>query len=151
MPLYLYECPTHQAFELLLPLAEAEAEVKPCPRCGMPGERVPARVTMKPDDLWAGHDIEGYGHITSASKLARIRKEKSHITLHGRDDVEAMKKAAAEGRKAREAKLDRDIKEAFEGNFAGSGVVDSFGAPTPDAFKKLSDEPITSVNDLRIA
>jgi hypothetical protein len=105
---------------------------------------------MRPDTLWAGHVVPGYGYMTSSSKLAKAEKQKGHITLNGRNDVEAMRKMAEQGRKDREAKLDKDIKDAFDEGFAGSGVIDSFGEPTPDAFKKLSDEPITCMNDDRV-
>src|SRR5262245_7430757 len=150
MPLYEFSCLEHERFEVLLPISDCEVAHHSCPQCGSASERVASLVSMKPDDLWAGHFVEGYGYVTSSSKLDRIRKDKRHIVLNGRDDVEAMKKMAEQGRKDREAKLDRDIKEVFEEGFAGSGVIDSFGAPTPDAFKKLSDEQITSINDDRI-
>ncbi len=80
-----------------------------------------------------------------------MKKEKHHVTLNGRSDIEAMKKMAEEGRKAREEKLNSDIKEAFEEGFANSGVIDSFGAPVPGAFDKLSDERITRGDDPRIS
>lgn len=152
MPIFEFECPTHGCFEELLSrFPSNESHVCPCHGCLIGAPLVPSRVAMQPDSLWAGHVVEGYGYVTSASKLAKIKKDKGHITLSGRDDMEAMKKMAAEGRKARDEKLDRDIKEVFDEHFTGSGVIDSFGAPVPGAFDKLSDTPITSGDDPRLA
>ena len=151
MPLYTFHCEEDGVFELLLPMAESNREGAECPDCGTIGHRVAEICSMRPDSMWAGHVVEGYGYVTSASKLAKIKKAKNHVELNGRNDVESMKKMAEQGRKDRETKLDKDIKDAFEEGFAGSGAVDSFGAPAPGIFDKISDEQILRGDDPRIS
>jgi hypothetical protein len=106
---------------------------------------------MRPDANWFyGETIKGHGYLTSASKIARARKQAGIVELSGRDDREAIKKTAEEARKGWDAKLEKQSRRVFEEAFAGSGVIDSFGEPTADACKKLSDTPISSGKDPRV-
>src|SRR5262249_28765030 len=136
--------------EELLPMSGADRTTIACP-CGNMAERMVSRVAMRPDSAWHfGQFIHGHGYLNSASKIARAQKANGVVERCGRADVEGMKKTAAEAQEAKDRRLERGTKEVFEKTFANSGIVDSFGQLTPDATKKISDEPILRGDDPRI-
>ena len=132
MPIYEYLCQRDGRFELLLPISEADNPKQMCAKCGAYSERMASLTTMRPDTLWSGV-MTDQGYVTSQSTLSTIEKQKGIITLDGRADVEAMKKRASDARKNWDVKLGHDTEQVFKENFAGTGLVDSFGEFTPCA------------------
>jgi hypothetical protein len=77
---------------------------------------------MKPDNLWAGHVDPDYGYTCSVTDLKRKMRERHHVTVGDRTDREGMDKVAEEARKAKDAKLDRDMRQWSEKTFGPSGL-----------------------------
>lgn len=148
MPIYEYECEEHGRFEVLEHRAPG-AEFKSCPACDVPAPLVPSLTVMRPDTLWAGHQIEGRGYFTSKSRLDKSMKEKHHVPVGDRTDTEGMKKMANEAAKARDEKFAQESREFLRSKMAERGLLDSFGNLRPEASKPLSDTPLISTKDDR--
>lgn len=151
MPLFEFQCAVDgNRFELLLS-GLPEDETGACPLCGARSPLVWSMPVMKPDANWFyGEEVAGHGYLNSASKIARARKANGLVELGGRDDREAMKRIAAEGRAAQDARLEKAARRCFERAVIGTGVVDADGNATPEAMRKISDEPIKSTKDSRL-
>src|SRR5262245_20864494 len=119
MPIFEYHCYTHGIFEAWQTKAE---DWFVCPVCGILCEWIPSRVTMRPDTLWAGHVDKNYGYLTSATKRKEIMQRKNHITMGDRTDREAMEKVADEANKAKDEKLQKDMRKWSEKTFGSEGL-----------------------------
>jgi putative FmdB family regulatory protein len=134
MPIYSFHCPTHGAFDLLLPMSEWNRETAGCLTCGAPSERQAELCAIQPDDKWHfGEFAPGIGEVNSRSKLAKIKRQRNIVTLDGRNDAEAMKKTAAEARAQWDVQLEKQTHDYFSEALAGQGLIDSFGEATLDA------------------
>lgn len=160
MPLYEFECPDHGRFEELMPRLPEE-EWHECPEAKeiLPGmwincirraPLVPSRVSMRPDTLWAGHVVEGYGYVTSSSNLAKIQKDRHLVEVGDQSDRDAVHKTAADARKEKKEKFAKETRAFIEEEFSGKGMIDSFGEITPEANRPLSDKPLTDTKDERL-
>lgn len=147
MPLYEIECPTDGRAELLLPLSASDALMLPCPTCGQPCYRVHSLASVRPDSLWAGHYIENYGYVTSSKQVANIRKQRRLVEIGDRADQEAIHKTATDAAKAKKDKFAKETRAFLEAEFSGKGMLTSDGEITPEANRKLSDEPITFIDE----
>lgn len=149
MPLFEFECETDGIFEALLTHVPGDGH-HPCPVCDIPAPYIPSLVTVRPDNMWAGHYIEGRGYFTSKSKLDRAMKEQHHVPIGDRTDVEGMKKTANEAAKARDEKFFQESREFMRDAAAKRGLLDSEGNLRPEASKPLSDTPLIHTNDPRV-
>lgn len=149
MPIYEHECEAHGRFEIILQ-TRSDEEYRACPVCDVPAPLVPSLTVMRPDTLWAGHQIEGRGYFTSKSKLDRTMKEKHHIPVGDRTDAEGMKKMADEAAKARDEKFAQESREFLRGKMAERGLLDSDGKLRPEASRPLSDTPLIHTTDERV-
>lgn len=134
MPIFEYECKSDGIFEELLPLSRSDEPSYKCPLCGHLAERIFSTVTMRPDALWAGHMTE-FGYQTSASKVRGIMKEKHHVTIGDRIDLEGIQKVAEKGRKAAQEKADAQMSKATRDFFGPSGLGIGATGKIPEQLK----------------
>jgi hypothetical protein len=122
----------------------------PCPACDIPAPYIPSLTVMRPDNLWAGHQIEGRGYFTSKSRLDKTMKEKRHVPVGDRADAEGMRKMAREAAAARDEKFAQESREFMREQMAKRGLLDADGNLRPEASKPLSDTPLIHTNDDRV-
>lgn len=121
MPLYVFDCRDCGPFELLLPLLPA-SETADCPNCGAPSPLVPSLCAMMPDSLWAGVVDKDYGYLTSRTDLKAEMRQHGHVEIHGRDDLEAVRKTAEKAAAAKEQASRQAIRKWAEKTFGPSGL-----------------------------
>lgn len=149
MPIFEAVCEKHGRFEALRNSLPDERHL-PCPVCDVPAPLVPSLPVMKPDTLWAGHQIEGRGYFTSKSRLDKTMKEQRHVPVGDRADAEGMKKMANEAAKARDEKFAQESREFMRNEMAKRGLLDSEGHLRPEATKPLTDTPLIHTTDERV-
>lgn len=121
---YEYECPDHGVFEVSMPMAERKSSID-CPVCHFDIPRIVSQVLMKPDGMWAGHMVEGYGYITSQRKLEKIKRDKGIIQLTSLNDYDDMKKLARRGREEWDQKIEKQIHQQTVKALANTGLLTS--------------------------
>ena len=150
MPIYEFSCEEHGTFEALFPRVVG-VEYLACPTCDVPAPRIYSLPTMRPDANWHfGEQVVGHGYLNSRSKIARANKANGNVEIGGRNEWEAVKKTAEEAQRQKEVAHNESSRRHFLRVAAGSGIIDSDGKPTADAFKKQSDEPIKTTKDSRL-
>lgn len=149
MPIFEFECETDGVFEALLTHVPGDGYCD-CPVCGVPAPYVPSLTVMRPDTLWAGHQVEGRGYFTSKSKLDQTMKNQRHTPIGDRADAEGMKKMAEAAAKARDEKFAQESREFLRGEMAKRGLLDADGKLRPEASKPLTDTPLIRTTDERV-
>lgn len=115
MPLYEFECLKHGLSEILLPRAP-EKELRKCPEkgCRRKAKLVVSAVTMRPDNMWAGVRTDDGKYWTSRSKFDKDQRRRNIERITSQRDLDAMKKMADEGKKAKKEKAARSRRKIVE-------------------------------------
>lgn len=119
---YEYFCENGDSiFELIRPVSECD-QTGTCPKCGRECERIPSLPFMKPDNLWHGQMIPGYGYFTSRHGYQKALKARGHVELGDRTEREGFEKLADDAAKSRQAAFEKASEKYFTDTLGPSGM-----------------------------